>query len=280
MTTVLAALDTSAAARPVLETACRLAELTGSEVEAVHVHTDPAEHDDTPEGLAERAGVPLTRLPGPVEEALLGALEAPGVVAMAIGAHGLPDGRRLVGHTAATVLERAGKPLVVVPAEAVSPSAFTRLLAPLEGTERSTRPVVEQLLPLLGTDLDLLVLHVYDEATLPPMLDHPEYDLRILGGEFLARHFPASTRIELRTGSVAERVTEVADEQGVDLIVMSWSQDPSPERARTVREVLRTTRLPVLLVPAGPSGSYGPTCRPGTPAGTGTEAATAATAGG
>ena len=49
---------------------------------------------------------------------------------------------------------------------------------------------------------------------------------------------------------MAERVAEVAEEQGVDLIVMSSSQDPSPERARTVREVLRTTRLPVLLVPS------------------------------
>jgi hypothetical protein len=47
-------------------------------------------------------------------------------------------------------------------------------------------------------------------------------------------------------------VAEVSEEHRADLIVLSWSQDTSPERARVVREVLGASVLPVLLLPNTP----------------------------
>jgi nucleotide-binding universal stress UspA family protein len=252
MSIILAALDTSTAARPVMETALRIGQLTGADVQAVHVRVGPRESVDAPEALAALSEVPFKVLEGPVEPALLAAAGAPDVIAVVIGARGTPDGGHPVGHTARHILENTEKPVVVVPPEAVSPRLIQRLLVPLEGTEVSSRTVLERLFPLLVADVELVVIHVFTDTTLPAMLDHPGRDLEILGKEFLTRHFPHSSDIEFRTGSVATRVSEVSHEHDTDLIVLSWSQNPEPERARVIREVLGGSALPVLLLPDSP----------------------------
>ena len=58
MRTVLAALDASAAARPVLEAAGGIARLMGATVAAVHVREDSVE---LPEWLSSRHDVPAAR---------------------------------------------------------------------------------------------------------------------------------------------------------------------------------------------------------------------------
>ena len=252
MNIVLAALDTAAAARPVLETALRIGQLTGADVEAVHVRRGRLESIETPELLAARSKVPFRLLAGPVEPALLAALGAPEVLAAVIGARATPGGRRPVGRTARHILEHANKPVVITPPDAIAPSSFRRILVPLEGTEASSRPVLERLWPLLVADVELVVLHVFTDVTLPAMLDRPEYDLEIWGREFLTRHLPHTTHIELRPGPVAKQVAEVSGEHGADLVVLSWSQDSSAGRAHVVWEVLGTSSVPVLLLPVTP----------------------------
>jgi nucleotide-binding universal stress UspA family protein len=202
--------------------------------------------------------VPFRVLEAPVEPALFDALNAPEVIAAVIGARATTSGRWPVGRTALHVIEHLDKPVVVVPPEAVTPTTIRRLLVPLEGAEASSRSVLEQLRPLLVAEVELVVLHVFTDATLPTMLDRPHRDLEILGREFLTRHFPHATRIELRLGPVAARVAEVSEEHGADLIVLSWSQDSSAGRAQVVREVLGASSLPVLLLPAEPFGSEVP----------------------
>ena len=258
MSIVLAALDTTAAARPVLETAVRIGQLTGADVEALHVQRNASESFETPEWIAARMEVPFRLMEGPVEPALLDALGGPEVIAAVLGARSTRGGRRPVGNTARHILEHADKPIVIVPPDAVSPGAFQRLLLPLEGTEASSQPVLERLWPLLVGEVELVVLHVFTSATLPTMLDRPHYDLEILGKEFLFRHFPHATHVELRAGPVAARVAEVSAEHGVDLVVLSWSQDSTAGRASVVQEVLGTSALPVLLLPVASSMSTTP----------------------
>ena len=135
MSIVLAALDTTAAARPVLETAVRIGQLTGADVEALHVQRNASESFETPEWIAARMEVPFRLMEGPVEPALLDALGGPEVIAAVLGARSTRGGRRPVGNTARHILEHADKPIVIVPPDAVSPGAFQRLLLPLEGTE-------------------------------------------------------------------------------------------------------------------------------------------------
>lgn len=245
MNIVIAALDASAAARPVLDTALAFAEMTGSTVEAVTV--DGA--SGTVGELAERAAVPLRRVAGPAEQALLEAVAAPHVIAGVLGARGTPGGRRPTGRTALHVLEHASKPIVIVPPDAVAPRSLRRLLLPLEGTVDSSQPILDTLRPLLVGDIELIALHVFTDATMPRVLDHPGRDLELLGAEFLTRHCPDAARIELRTGPPGSRVAEVCAEQRADLVVLSWSQDASPGHAAVIREVLGHASIPVLLLP-------------------------------
>jgi len=266
MSIVLAAVDSSAAARPVLETALGLAELTGATAEAVHVTDTSAE---TPEALAARGGVRFRVLDGPVEAALLDAAADPAVIAMVLGARGSPVGRRPAGRTAIRVLERAGKPVVVVPPEAagLATRPFRRLLVPLEGTEPTSRCIAEGLLPLLVADVELVVVHVFTSDTLPRFLDRPARDLQLFGDEFLARYCPDAARIRLRTGSVGTVVTDVCREEEADLIALSWSQDSSLGRGAVVLEVLGRSTVPVLVLPVGSSGRGAAHGEPGPPPG-------------
>ena len=252
MSVVLAALDTTPAARLVLERAIQMGRLTGSRVEALHIRTGPMESLDTLELLAARGNVPFRVLEGPVKRALLSALSAPDVVAAVIGARSTTGGRRPVGRIALAIIEHLDKPVLVVPPEVEALGDFRCLLLPLEGTETSSRSVLEQLQPLLAEDAELVILHAFTDATVPAMLDRPHRDLEILGREFLTRHYPQASQIELRLGPVAPLVAEMSQAHGADLIVLSWSQDSSHGRARVVREVLGASALPVLLLPVKP----------------------------
>ncbi len=247
MSIVLAALDVSPTAQSVLDTALRIAALTTTDVEAVHVTTA---HNGVVKERTDRAHVPLHLLPGPLEPALLSAVEAPDVVAVVIGTKAAVNDRRLLGTTARHIIERSTKPVVIVPPDFVCPDVFRRLLIPLEGTEASTQAALKVLLHLVAADVELVVVHVFSESTTPAMLDHPWRDLEILGKEFLSRHLPQQeASIELRHGHVGTQVAEVCDECGADLIVLSWSQDSTAGRARTVRQILGAAQLPILLLP-------------------------------
>lgn len=83
----------------------------------------------------------------------------------------------------------------------------------------------------------------------PPCLIAPYYDLEILGGEFLAQHCPGAATVEFRTGPIGDHVTELCRDQRIDLVILSWSQNPDPERSQVVRDVLAHSALPVLLLP-------------------------------
>jgi nucleotide-binding universal stress UspA family protein len=260
MSVVLAALDTTDVARAVLATATRFGLLTRADVEAVFVRANPPGPGTSPEWLATGADVPFHLLDGPVESTLLEALGPDEVIGAVIGARATPRGPGAVGHTALHVLEHTQKPVMVVPPglEEAATGPFRRLLVPLEGTESSSHAVLERLRPLLVTDVELVVLHVFNDDTRPVMLDRPEEDLAILGRQFLIDHFPRPARIELCYGPVAERVVEASRDHASDLIVLSWSQDGSPGRARTVRESLESSRVPVLLLPATHGPGDGP----------------------
>ena len=50
-----------------------------------------------------------------------------------------------------------------------------------------------------------------------------------------------------RLGVPADDVAAVARETGANLIVLAWSQDLSPDRARVVSETLAHADIPVVL---------------------------------
>jgi nucleotide-binding universal stress UspA family protein len=224
MNEVLAVVETTAAGAPVIEAATALADLLAAQVRTVEApDRDPA----------ARAALVLAEL-RPVDTLL-------GVLA------GEPSPQatcwRVAGSTA--------KPLLLVPqAMPRRPPGISRVLLPLDGSAESTAAVAHATDLLSRAGVELVVLHVFDEATVPRFWDQAAHSWRAWSEEFLSRHLRGSgARLTVRTGRPAERVVEAADEEGADVIVLGWSQQLAPGRARTVRAAVGDARVPVLLLP-------------------------------
>jgi nucleotide-binding universal stress UspA family protein len=248
MKKVIAALDNSLAAQPVLATACILGKLLAAEVEPVHIATDG---DRIAQSTADAAGLPLHTLGGSTVDALLEAAGADDVEAVVIGARDTPGGRRPLGSTALAVATSLAKPVVVVPPDARPPTAVRRVLVPLEGISLSLTP---RRIVALGqaADVEVVVLHVRDEASLPLFNDQPHHELVAWQREFLSRYCPwgiGSVRIETRVGRSEELVPLVAEQTQADLIALGWGQSLAEGRAPVVRAVLARGKTPVMLVP-------------------------------
>ncbi|NJC73525.1 universal stress protein [Planosporangium thailandense] len=249
VTRVLAALDRGPAAKPVLAAARALAALVGAEATALHVRVDG---DQVPRSLAAAAGVPLRVVGGDVVANLVAAAGAPEVVALVIGARGIPADPRPLGAVAAATATAVAKPVMVVPPDAVPPARYRRVLVPLEGsveTSLAPRPLIEL---AVAVGLDVVALHVLGLDTVPAFTDQPQHEFPVWADEFLARHCPwgsGAARLETRVGRCEDIVPLIARECGCDLIVLAWSQAFTPGRARVVRGALQRCRVPVVLVP-------------------------------
>lgn len=250
MSTVLAAVDNSPAAGPVLAAARRLAGATGSSVRAVHVG-EPGR--PAPQELADRLAVELTVVDGTgreVEDVLLESFRAEGVRMGVVGARDVPGGARPVGHIAQRLVESSEVPVLVVPPDAPESAGRPpwRVLLPLEGDEETSRDLAGRLARLLPSDVELVVLHVATAAT-APVVDHAEWGISLWAEEFLARYCPTASRVDLRSGDVGGRILEACADVEADLVVLSWSQDTSAGHAAVVRDVLAHTTIPVALIP-------------------------------
>ena len=96
------------------------------------------------------------------------------------------------------------------------------------------------------------MLHVHSPATVPAFSNHDPHATLAWEREFLSRYISTPhDRITLvrRLGVPADDIVAVAHETGPDLIVLAWSQDLTPGRARVVSETLAHTDIPVLLLP-------------------------------
>jgi hypothetical protein len=123
---------------------------------------------------------------------------------------------------------------------------------PLEGTV-STSLAPKRVLELAAeASLDIVVLHVVDEASLPAFTDQPQHENEAWAREFLERYCPlglGGLKLELRVGTPEELVPQVAQEVDVDLIALGWSRELEGDRARVVRAALSRAHRPVLLLP-------------------------------
>jgi hypothetical protein len=67
------------------------------------------------------------------------------------------------------------------------------------------------------------VLHVFTKRTLPPIANNREADLQARRAQLLARHLPGRPAwSEWRTGHAAAAVADVCNQQGGDLVIVSW----------------------------------------------------------
>ena len=253
MRKVIAAIDDTAAARAVLVAGRLVAELFDARLEAVHVRDDGAR---TARSAARAAGLQLREVDGPVVKALVLEAQEPDVAALALGARATPAGRRPAGHVALEVITAVPRPVAVVPPEVRPEPDLRRLLVPLDGTSATAQALAEVIERACQRDIDVVILHVLGEESLPPFSDQPHHEAEAWVREFMARHCPAAAaRAELRVGVPAHAVVSTAVETGADLIALGWAQHLAPGRAAVVQEVLERGRIPVLLVPIELGGS-------------------------
>jgi nucleotide-binding universal stress UspA family protein len=249
MSRVLAAVDNSPGARPVLLTARAFAALLDADVYPVHVDQDD---DRLAELAAEVAGRPLHRIPGPFIESLVKVGQADDVAAIVVGARRLIADPRPLGSTALTVATSVSKPVVVVPPGARIPETIRRVLLPVEGTPGSAHaPGLIAELARHGQP-EIIAVHVKPELDLPAFTDQPQHEHRAWSQEFIRRYCdcpPDSLRLHTRLGRPDEQIPQVADQVDADIVVLAWSQNLNLGRARVVRAVLRRCRRPTLLMP-------------------------------
>ena len=174
------------------------------------------------------------------------------VAALVLGARGVHGGPQPAGHTALEVITRIPKPVAVVPPHGHPPEQIARILVPLEGSSESSHALEETIKLAHRRRLEILVLHVHSPATVPAFSDHEPHATLAWEQEFLTRYIATPhDRVTLlrRLGVPADDVVAVAHDAGADLIVLAWSQDLAPGRARVVSETLAHSEIPVLLLP-------------------------------
>lgn len=227
MSTVIAVDDDGTTGQRILDVATAFAALTNAEIRTLDPGGSAAVTSDA---WAQR---------------LLAALAEPDVTITVIGS---PEHRREQNWH---ILQHAGKPVILVPAgTARLPRTIAKTLIPLDGTRESAAAVAETVHVLAGSGVELIVLHVFDATTVPKFWDHSHHAERAWQNEFLARYCSEpGVHMQLRSGTAAEHVLDVAAAEQVDLIALGWSRRLDAGHARTLRRTLRDAEVPVLVVP-------------------------------
>jgi nucleotide-binding universal stress UspA family protein len=252
MSTLLAALDDSAATAPVIAIAQWFGNLLDLEVVALHVSEDGS--GTTARATADAAGVKFEIRKGDPAHTIRQAARDDDVLAIAIGARALPGDRMPAGHVALDVIRRVAKPVIVIPPDVRVPTGdrALRLLAPVDD-ERPSASALRQLLDQMHLpDLELVLLHVFDAQHIPMFANHGSGDLEIWSEELVRRTTPsqeAQARVEWRVGHPAHTILAIERELDPDLVVLAWSGDLSHGRAAVVKRLLAHTTTPLMLVP-------------------------------
>lgn len=151
------------------------------------------------------------------------------------------------------VLPRVTRPLLVVPANAAAtPGPLARVLVPLDGRAETAASVAVMADRLHAGGAEVLSVHVFVPTSIPAFWDQAAHSHTSWTAEFLRRNLPTAADLGLRRGRPVDEVLAVAEESGVDLLLLGWSQDLSGGHAQVVRSALTAGSVPVLLVPTGP----------------------------
>lgn len=246
MSRVIAAVDDSAAAAAVLAMARAVGEALAAAVDAVNVGGGGG----TAAAAAARAEVPFRTLTGEPLPTLVALGDEDDVVSFVVGQRSRV-GSGTTGHTALGIADAVVQPVVVVPPDAAVPDRIRRVLVAMEGTPARARQLRRALsLASSAAALEVVVVHVDDEGSLPMFSDHAGYDTEAYAAEFLARYAPGVpvTRLELRVGPPVEKILHACDTECPDLLAMGWPHHGRPGGGRIARQVLERATTPVLLV--------------------------------
>ncbi len=247
MSTVLAAIDGSATSRCVLAVAREVGRVLGARVDAIHV----VEGENRPPDVEILGGdAPLRIVEGDVSERLVAEASATGVVAVVVGSSRTVGGARPAGHVTLDVIGKMHRPVVVVPPVTSAAFELHTVLVPVQG--KPARALEEVIRLAENPKLQLVILRLLDEWSIPAFEDQPYYDVETWAEEFLARWVPGAssdTVMEVRIGAPEELILTVAREVTADMVAIGWRQDVGTERSPVVRTALERSPIPVVLLP-------------------------------
>jgi hypothetical protein len=189
-----------------------------------------------------------------------------------------PYGAAAAEVTAGGVLRRAGRPGVTAVVLPVGPPPSTRfwevarrsslpvvgvppgarchpwreVLLPLDGTVDSSWAVARVLPGLGAAGARLAAVHVVAAASYPEFCDQVAHHAPAWHDEFLRRHLPEGSALEVRHGVPADQVAAELESSGADVVVLGWSQSLDPSRASVVRSMVVGPVPVVLLCTDGP----------------------------
>jgi nucleotide-binding universal stress UspA family protein len=171
----------------------------------------------------------------------------------------------LSGSVGGDVLRAAPCPVVLVPrTRGGEPWSLRHLVLPHDGTPTSGAAIAPTARLASRAGADLVVLHVSTPGSkrptepgtfiTPHYFDQPQHGWSLWTREFLDRvrafGYPASIehiRLVVAHGEPGAAILDFARRNTTDLIALAWRGGLAPDRARTIREVVREARCPVIV---------------------------------
>jgi nucleotide-binding universal stress UspA family protein len=267
--TLLVPLDGSTNATAALSVARGLAHLKAATVVLIHVGREAL----PPEELLGRMKLSPEDVRGLVIDQCIGS-PADAIVREAAARHAVmivmcapvrPGGPlRAFGSVLGEVLRTAPCPVVLVPSIRRHPWALRQLVLPHDGTPTSAAAIAPTADLASRAGADLVVLHVTTPGAERPVesgtfvtpryLDQPQHEWPAWSREFLQRvrgfGHPANVekiRLVLAQGEASAAILEFARRNASDLIALAWRGSLEPERAQTIRRVIRDASCPVIV---------------------------------
>jgi nucleotide-binding universal stress UspA family protein len=271
--TILVPLDGSVHATSAIPVAQGFAELLNGTVALLHVTDDAL----SPPALLERLKLSCEDVHGLVVEGRPGAAAAV-IAQQAAERHAawivmcpqirtdLPS--RALGSVAAAVLCAAPCPVVLVPPARGHKRWFLRrLLVPHDGTPTSAAAMGPATDLASKAGAELIVLHVatpgaerpIEPGTLvsPRYVDQPQHEWPSWAEEFVDRlravgraRDGINIRLAVAHGDAGSAIVDFASQS--DLVVVAWRGALEPNRALTMRRLIRDTICPVVVIRVGP----------------------------
>ena len=256
MNQLIAAIDDSAAARPVLMAARRIAQLFGDSLFALHISDDVAGH--TAADVATALDIPLRVRHGEAVREIASAASAAAVRGVVVGSRGLPNAGRAIGGTALALIQTLDKTVIVVPPTATARSdRLHRLSSRSTEPARPPRPYSCSSTQWWPTPTSRSSPSMCSSPTpYPPFptspATRPTHGDRSFSG---AGHQPERTRPRWRCASAVPPTwcAAVARDIDADMVALGWKQNLAPGRAAVVSALLADADVPIVLLPSARS---------------------------
>jgi len=246
MSRVIALIEDPAIASPVLIVARSVATALDASLESVRIERDV----DQAGSRLDTGGAPVRTVSGDPIEVLPGIVADEDVVAVVVATGGAYNVSRPGAHLAMTLAGRTDKPVVVVPPGCHPPEFLHTVVVAMEGTPGKARALQRSIALSARAGLEIVVVHVEDEDSIPSFSDQVQHETEAYAQEFFARHLIGATqmRLELRVGVPGVEVLKAIESTHADLVAIGWPQTDDPTRGAVARQILDGSPVPVLLV--------------------------------